>query len=804
MHFPCAQTPRSPHRIGGLWTVGLWMLLLAAGANLEAGASDARPYRYVVVARAQLLSDPAWKAVTEALLTKHSAVLVTYPTDVRESLLALSAHRPDYVAFLATPDEAKPAFVWTVHRMMRELDEDPWSDAIWGIVTGYTAEDALRMAQETEPLTIERGASGTGGGGSLGPFASGFASNEGKQYAFSLKVDGAVTEREEKPDCIKALVDGFNTLRPQCFMTSGHATPKDWTAGYTFKGGQFRCDKGQLFGLDTNGKRYDIQAPEPKIYLPAGNCLIGGIPEPDCMATAFMHTGGVRQMFGYTVVTWFGYGGWGIKDLFLGQPGRFTFSEAAWLNHQSLLHQLVTKHALFANLVMPTYNHNIMDRVLGYVTQRHGMQGDPKETLGLLWDRDVVAFYGDPAWEARMPSPQGGLPWSQTFTEDNGRIVFTIKTATSGEWPGRPVMARLPKRLRDIQVLEGAEFHPVVADDFILVPLSGKFEAGYTARVVFSGAPLEPDLGGLKDAEAVLQALPQGMAPALRYALGRACGHRNTLVSALKAAAETADEKERAMRLKALAFLIANMPLNDLRTVGGEILTDALDGTLEAQAKAPWKDALNDQRLLNDVLPYASLDETREPWRKDLQQRFAQRAWEKATPGEAACWLNRTIFKELSVEYHPTKRPKPNQSPSESMAAGYASCSGLSILLVDACRACGIPARIAGIPQWKVANANAQGQHGGNHMWVEVWDQGDWHCLGAIEDTPLDQTWFVAKIKEASDARIWANAIYAASWQRTNTSFPLVWHLASDDVAAQNVTDRYLKSAAEAPAEPAK
>lgn len=35
-------------------------------------------------------------------------------------------------------------------------------------------------------------------------------------------------------------------------------------------------------------------------------------------------------------------------------------------------------------------------------------------------------------------------------------------------------------------------------------------------------------------------------------------------------------------------------------------------------------------------------------------------------------------------------------SPSQVIAAGYASCTGLAIFLVNACRAVGIPARVAG------------------------------------------------------------------------------------------------------------
>ena len=38
-------------------------------------------------------------------------------------------------------------------------------------------------------------------------------------------------------------------------------------------------------------------------------------------------------------------------------------------------------------------------------------------------------------------------------------------------------------------------------------------------------------------------------------------------------------------------------------------------------------------------------------------------------------------------------RKRNNQSPQESIEQGKATCTGLSIILVDACRAVGIPAR---------------------------------------------------------------------------------------------------------------
>ncbi len=433
-------------------------------------------------------------------------------------------------------------------------------------------------------------------------------------------------------------------------------------------------------------------------------------------------------------------------------------------------------------------------RCKGAITARgEYITGDVKSILGLLWDRDVVAFYGDPAWEARMPQPAEALPWTQRFSETERTTTLTITTTAAGNWPSRPVMARLPNRLDKVRIIEGGQFKPVVTDNFILVPLAGEFQAGETIRIVFEGIRRLPDHDGLKQAEAVLKDLPADAVPGLRYALGRAGANRSELVTSLAAVGATNDPGECNAKQKAMAFLITHMPKSDLRSLRSQFLIDHVDGAWLARTKAPWRAEISDGLFLDGILPCACLDEQRDAWRQDFQKRFAQRAWQQASAGEAACWLNRTIFKELNVSYHPTKRPKPNQNASESIAAGFASCTGLSILLVDACRACGIPARIAGIPAWKVANTDGKGQHGGNHNWVEIYHDGSWHCLGASEDSPLDKTWFLARVQEASDAGQWQHSIYATTWQNTGLTFPMVWNLPNTTVSAKNVTADYLR-----------
>jgi len=275
-------------------------------------------------------------------------------------------------------------------------------------------------------------------------------------------------------------------------------------------------------------------------------------------------------------------------------------------------------------------------------------------------------------------------------------------------------------------------------------------------------------------AQASSQASGKHWPAAVQAALQRAGSNRSGLEAAL--AATPAD------RLSGLEFLIANMPDDDLKAITGSFLLNDITQTYDAFDSAPWKDAVPEDVFLNDVLPYAVLDEDREDWRADLRAKAAPLVAGCKTPGEAALALNAKLFLLLNVRYS-TGRKKANQAPSESISSGIASCSGLSILLVDACRSVGIPARVAGTPQW----AN----NSGNHTWVEVWD-GGWHYIGAAEPDPkgLDHAWFTQNASEAT-VNSPDHAIYASSFQKTGVSFPMVWSPDVHTVSAENVTDRY-------------
>jgi hypothetical protein len=421
---------------------------------------------YAVVVSSATRQDDQWRAVVDALVEKHQGVVYEYKAAVDEVLKDLQVSHPRYTCFVATPKEATRQFVAAVHQLTRQVDEDPYTDTFWGILTGYDAANALAIAKHREPLTVQKTAAGT-------EFALACCT-EGRWYDELVQgkqvrklPGGEIEPLQGSTDSTAALVETLNDYQPDLFITSGHATERDWMIGFTYRNGFFRSKAGQMVGEDTQQRRYEIQSPNPKVYLPVGNCLMGHIDGPDAMALAWMNSVGVRQMIGYTVPTWFGYAGWGCLDYFVEQPGRYTLAEAFLANHHALVHRLQSAAG--------------------------------NDRRGLLFDRDVLAFYGDPKWEARMATAPNA--YDQQLTIDGNRYTFTVAPRrgaesfqpvnTNGSQRGwRPIVHFLPDRVTDVRIIEGDDLSPVVADDFLLIPNPRRCDPAREYRLVFEARPI--------------------------------------------------------------------------------------------------------------------------------------------------------------------------------------------------------------------------------------------------------------------------------------------------------------------------
>lgn len=259
------------------------------------------------------------------------------------------------------------------------------------------------------------------------------------------------------------------------------------------------------------------------------------------------------------------------------------------------------------------------------------------------------------------------------------------------------------------------------------------------------------------------------------------------LDKAFEKAGNNAVELEKALKdapenqKEGMAFLIAYMPERDLQSLKADFLLENAAYAYQAREQFPWAKAIPDSIFLNEVLPYVSLNEKRESWRKEFYERFSKYVAKCTNIFEAIDSVNRNIRDEVVVDYN-TKREKPDQAPFESMRQHMASCTGLSILLTDAFRAVGIPSRVAGTPNWH--------DERGNHNWTEVWADGKWYFTEYYFPGQLDNAWFFADAGQAVKNNP-DKVIYASSFKPTGISFPLVWDENIRYVYAENVTDRY-------------
>jgi zinc protease len=463
-------------------------LFLGGGGLAQAGTP-----RYRVVVTAATKQDPDWGAVVEALATRYGAPVDVAKGGFDELLPRWRGDRPRYVGFVLRPTEATRQTIASLHRLMRRLDDDPFPDALWGIVTGFDAANALEMVRTAAPLTIRKVAAGTDV--ALDCCEEGIWYCELKSGRRVRKEKGGTPVESSGPaDTTEALARALTEYQADLFVTSGHATERDWQIGFAYRNGSFRSQAGRLFGIDTTGRKIPIESPNPKVYMPVGNCLMGHIDGPDAMALAFLKSAGVRQMLGYTLPTWYGYMGWGCLDYFVEQPGRFSFAEAFFANQIALLQRLETYFPDLAGAAVDDQGRSPGSVRVGEAARAAGLTAN--DGRGLLFDRDTVAFYGDPAWEARLAA--GPNAWDQRLTVVGSQYTFEIQPRRgaesfepvnrNGSQRGyRPIIEFLPHRVTDVVIKAGTELRPVVADDFILVPCPRGTEATATEtrRVVF-------------------------------------------------------------------------------------------------------------------------------------------------------------------------------------------------------------------------------------------------------------------------------------------------------------------------------
>ncbi|MEO5716078.1 MAG: transglutaminase domain-containing protein [Luteolibacter sp.] len=213
-------------------------------------------------------------------------------------------------------------------------------------------------------------------------------------------------------------------------------------------------------------------------------------------------------------------------------------------------------------------------------------------------------------------------------------------------------------------------------------------------------------------------------------------------------------------------FLLEYMPEADRGSIPLELFRENLEQAFIARETYPWTKALPRDLFFNDVLPYALVDETRDPWRLRLRELYAPQLAGCQSVRDVSEVVGGQIAKLTGVRYD-TKREKACQSPAESMKQGMASCTGLSILMVDSLRACGVPTRLAGIPLW--------GTLEGNHTWLEIHDGEAWQ-MADFGSAPKEwnKGWAIERCAYCDPQRP-IYGVFASSFRLTRIEFPLIW-----------------------------
>lgn len=256
---------------------------------------------------------------------------------------------------------------------------------------------------------------------------------------------------------------------------------------------------------------------------------------------------------------------------------------------------------------------------------------------------------------------------------------------------------------------------------------------------------------------------------------------------------------------EAQKFLKSNMPpwdLLNLETLQEGILGPSVNISLTARNAYPWAENIPKDIWLNYVLPYANVNEPRVDWMQLFNSKIAPLVqnplFEADNISQVVEILNDQIWSVLrpegEIKFKGGQTPL-IYDPMSVMDYGFASCTGVSIMLVDALRSVGVPARIAGTPAW---HANISD---GNHNWVEVWmgpgrglNGEDWTFIesrpagpGETLTDPCDK-WFCNPAHFDGKTQAFAPQFDATT---NKTIYPMAWDLDNLNIPGVNRTAYY-------------
>lgn len=477
----------------------LLVSVMPSFAQKKKGDGKARS-EYVVLASQSVQKDAAWMQVVDALKKKHNAEVFFYEKAPRENLADLQRVRPRYVAIVEKPENLGRDYVIDMHHVSREVDEDIFADFLWGIITGYDADAAMKMVDNsTEPLLVKDAVATIMELNSAKWFDNYAWVDDHNRGLWGEKKgrDAKIQTAQIDPKTVlKKFTDIYAEYNPDLVVTAAHATERNLEMPFSL--GNIMAKDGKLYARDHYANTtWDLkESGKRKVYFAVGNCLIGNVNNTkESMAIAWMNSGNAATMIGYVVTTWHGRNGWGGLKYWVTNPGRYTLSEAIYMNQQDFLYQ---QNEWYPSLIKENYNFdgNEFQIAVKRITEAMNGQKPTHDQIGFWHDRDVLAYYGDPKWEVRLQEVPGETDFTVTSKVKGKKCIITIKTNENFSLERMkgdkfkeehvldlPFNYFFPERLNNPRLAAGQNWKAAVDENFLII-YNPEFKPNSTYEVV--------------------------------------------------------------------------------------------------------------------------------------------------------------------------------------------------------------------------------------------------------------------------------------------------------------------------------
>lgn len=459
------------------------------------------PGEYAVVTTAATADIPEWKAVAQALLDKYPGAKLCVTSDLSEETCTkvLREARPLYVAFVMRPEEVTRVGINNLHRATRKIDDDPYGDCIWGIITGYCAEDALRIAQGQGVLELSR----------LLAIACPDNQRFEHSYCMSEQEGLPITERSgdaastttfdvSTPEGREALQDGIqmrfsyqlSTQNPQLLITATQSSPFNLEMPLC-KGLVFSSDKklhsvgcqhliafasarqpamqGKTRALQSLVEAMHFPTITPdrneRVWLALGPGQAGNAAgSRQSLAVTAISAYGCHQFVGSTLPSWYGEAAAAVCHFFLNHTDDTTLAQAVFLSNQLLIAKTLAVDPQLMKVepngeeIGPELQRDILNSGVRLTADR------ARDAAGLVLERDALVFYGDPARPALVSCTRKHAPLSVTRADD-GSVSLRAEQNYSG-----PAAILLRSCGKQVSSPTFSTKNAIVTSDFILLP----------------------------------------------------------------------------------------------------------------------------------------------------------------------------------------------------------------------------------------------------------------------------------------------------------------------------------------------